>query len=283
MTRPGLVRNLDQIQEGDRGGSRVGTMLVASLAGACLVFAGVALAHKPAAPPARVIDPLGDLVAKTKAAPASTGSDLAGRDLSFPSMLSDQPRPTTALAAVREEAKPGAAAGAGSALALVTPPPGAPTAPPPAADRLPIVPLPAQSVLGASPVVTSPHDALGQMARDASSPVAEPVAEGRAGGYALQASSFRTEPEAEAFAVALRRRGHHAYVEQAVLPNHGTWYRVRVGPFATQRQATLYRAEFERKERIVPFLVEPPKEKVVVAKRDAAELPRAETKRGARP
>ena len=121
------------------------------------------------------------------------------------------------------------------------------------------------------------------MAKEASSPVAEPVAEGHAGGYALQASSFRTEPEAEAFAVALRRRGHRAYVEQAVLPNHGTWYRVRVGPFHTQREATVYRAEFERKERIVPFLVEPPKDKVTVAKRDAGELPRAEPKRGAHP
>ena len=55
-------------------------------------------------------------------------------------------------------------------------------------------------------------------------------------------------------AVALRRRGHRAYVEQAVLPNHGTWYRVRVGPFHTQREATVYRAEFERKMRQAIFV-----------------------------
>ena len=35
-----------------------------------------------------------------------------------------------------------------------------------------------------------------------------PVEEGHAGGYQLQASSFRSDPEAQAFANALRQRGH---------------------------------------------------------------------------
>jgi hypothetical protein len=36
---------------------------------------------------------------------------------------------------------------------------------------------------------------------------------------------------------------------------------VRVGPFKTQKEAAAYRAEFEKKEHLVPFIVEPPKEK----------------------
>jgi cell division septation protein DedD len=102
---------------------------------------------------------------------------------------------------------------------------------------------------------------LTQMAREASSVTTPPVEEGRAGGYQLQASSFKSETEANAFATALRQRGHRAYVEPAQLLGRGVWYRVRVGPFKTQKEAAVYRAEFERKEHLVPFIVEPPKDK----------------------
>jgi cell division septation protein DedD len=88
-----------------------------------------------------------------------------------------------------------------------------------------------------------------------------PVDEGRAGGYQLQASSFRSETEATAFASGLRQRGHRAYVEQAQLPGRGAWYRVRVGPFKTQKEAASYRSEFEKREHLVPFVVDPPKDK----------------------
>ena len=88
-----------------------------------------------------------------------------------------------------------------------------------------------------------------------------PGPEGHTGGYQLQASSFRSETEASAFATALRQRGHKAYVEAAQVTGRGTWFRVRVGPFKTQHEAGAYRAEFEKREHLAPFMVEPPEDK----------------------
>ena len=39
------------------------------------------------------------------------------------------------------------------------------------------------------------------------------------------------------------------------------WYRVRIGPFKYRHAAVIYRQEFEAKERMVTFIVDPPKEK----------------------
>ena len=98
------VRNLEQIQEDDRASrpSRFGALLLASLAGAAIVtsFAVMAGRSGPAAKPVK--DPLAELVSQAKngAPPAET---LEGRDVSFPSLLSDSDKPTTALAAVKDE------------------------------------------------------------------------------------------------------------------------------------------------------------------------------------
>ena len=70
-------------------------------------------------------------------------------------------------------------------------------------------------------------------------------------------SSFRTQAEAQAFADQLRARSHKAYVVEAHVPGRGTWFRVRVGPFATQHAAATYRAGFEAREHVVPFIVPP--------------------------
>ena len=134
--------------------------------------------------------------------------------------------------------------------------------PPPPTDRLPVVPLPAQAILEASPIVTRPRDALTKAATEAAkidSPSAarEAASPGHEGGYQLQVSSFHTPSEAQAFADQLRARGHKAYVLEANVPGRGTWYRVRVGPFPTQHAAAEYRADFEEKEHVVPFIVTP--------------------------
>jgi cell division septation protein DedD len=251
--KSGLLRNLEQIQETETTsrGPRVGTLLLASLGAACVIFAIVSQSRQKAKAVGRTPDPLGELVAQSKAAKPSDSADLGGKDVTFPSMLSDEARTTTALAAVR--LTPAASANAVAAADVASPPP--PT------DRLPVVPLPARNIVATSPVVSRPRDTLTQMAREASSVTTPPVEEGRAGGYQLQASSFKSETEATSFATALRQRGHRAYVEPAQLLGRGVWYRVRVGPFKTQKEAAAYRAEFERKEHLVPFIVEPPKEK----------------------
>jgi cell division septation protein DedD len=265
------IRNLDQLQEEDdeRKMPRAVTLALVVLGGACVAFAGLALGGRTSAPQGPKVDPLGDLVSQRLAAsaPPLAGSgapsreaaprasakaqaDLTPADVTFPQMLSDDDRPTTALAAVRP------AGSVASSSALV------PVRPPPPTDRLPVVPLPAQAVLEASPIVTRPRDALTQAASDAAQITTPPASAdvapaGHEGGYQLQVSSFHTQVEADSFAQQLRARGHKAYVLEAHVPGRGTWYRVRIGPFATQHAATQYRATFEDHEHVVPFIVPP--------------------------
>lgn len=262
----GSVRNLEQIQEND-GEARTPrgvTILLVALGGACVVFAGLALSGRRAAPVAQKADPLGDLVTQqAKASGAPRPTDLSAHDVTFPGILSDDRSPTTALAAVKGNGKP-----APSSSAIIVHAPEDGPVPPPAADRLAVVPLPAQNVLEASPVVTRPRDSLTRAATDAAQvgAPAEPSAPpGREGGYQLQVSSFRTASEADQFALQLRARSHKAYVVEAHVPGRGTWYRVRIGPFASQHAAASYRAGFEGREHVVPFIV-PPKDKDARAK-----------------
>lgn len=247
------VKNLDDIQEDDPAArpSRAGALVLASLGGACIVFAAVLLVRSPPRQKVTKGDPLGDLVAQARpGGSAQPGADPGLSDVTFPGLLSDNKRPTTALEAVRV---------AGTALPFDLPP-GAPTTPPPAADRLPVVPLPAQNVLEGPPNDPPPGDTLAAMAKHVSrDPSGQEAPSGGPGGFQLQVSSFKTQPEADAFALALRRRGHKAYVEPAEVKGRGTWYRVRVGPFKYRHAAVIYRQDFEAKERMVTFIVDPPK------------------------
>ncbi|AUX42990.1 hypothetical protein SOCE26_044300 [Sorangium cellulosum] len=258
----GAVRNLEEIQEEDPGArpSRAGALVLASLGGACIVFAAVALLRAPAREKPVDADPLGDLVARAhpagvKAAPRPA---TIGQDVTFPAMLSDAEHPTTALEAVRDPKAAKAAAGAQQAA-------GAEVGPPAAADRLPVVPLPAQHVLDPTGGEVAPNDTLTAMARHVAREEGPEIERGGPGGYQLQVSSFKEPADAEGFAAALRRRGHKAYVEPAYVKGRGLWHRVRIGPFKYKRSAVIYRQEFEAKERLVTFIVDPPKTTVKVA------------------
>ncbi len=247
-----LVRNFERIQEDDEDTPRIPRYVTATLVvlgGACILFAGIALSGRRAQGDAKRPDPLSELVSKRKeTAPASSGhpSGLKADEVTFPGILSDREHTTTALAAVRSSAP--------SADNAALPPP------PPATDRLSVVPLPAQNLLEATPLVTKPRDALTKVAveaSDATKAEGGQAPSGHEGGYQLQISSFRSQSEANHFADQLRARSHRAHVTEARVPGRGTWYRVRVGPFASQRQASSYRTTFEQKEHVVPFIVAP--------------------------
>ncbi|MBL8609228.1 MAG: SPOR domain-containing protein [Myxococcales bacterium] len=269
----GAVKNLEQIQESDSEprSSRGVTIALVSLGGACVLFAALAFGRGRAGDAPQKVDPLGDLVtqhAKSQVGVATVKpTDLSPRDVTFPQMLSDDGNPTTALAAVK---------GGTPGKSPITLPVTSATAPPPATDKLPVVPLPAQNILEATPVVTRPRDALTRAASEnaqlsgadkQAEPGAPPRAEpkpsgemapaGREGGYQLQVSSFRTQAEGDSFANQLRARGHKAYVVEAHVPGRGTWYRVRIGPFPSQHAAAAYRSGFETREHVVPFIVPP--------------------------
>ncbi len=259
------IRNIERIEENgdERRMPRGVTFAFVVLGGACVVFGVLALSGRTSGLPDKKSDPLGDLLAQRSRPPPSpiasaiSPTELSSKDVTFPQMLSDGNHPSTALAAVR----PGATAAIDAPPGILPPPSGA-AQPPPPTDRLPVVPLPAQAVLEATPVVTHPRDAMTKAASDAARIDSPPSANGAAppgheGGYQLQVSSFRTQGEAQSFAEQLRARSHKAYVVEASVPGRGTWYRVRVGPFATQHAAAAYRVEFEGKEHVVPFIVTP--------------------------
>jgi len=255
----GAIKDLEEIQEADPAGrpTRASALVLASLGGACIVFAAVALLRAPVKEKPTNVDPLGDLVAKAHPAGVKVEKkpDLTGREITFPSMLSDT-KNTTALEAVRSPRK--------NAPAVEPEAPLVPPLPPEAvADRLPPSPLPAQHILQAPPESASGRDTLTAMAKHVSREDASEAADaGGPGGYQLQVSSFKTQAEADKFAVALRRRGHRAYVEPAMVKGRGLWYRVRIGPFKYKHSATIYRQDFEAKERLVTFIIEPPKQNV---------------------
>jgi DedD protein len=258
------IRQLDEIQEddGEPRGGRVAAMVMASFGGAAIVFAALALMRSPDPETPAPSDPLGALVAASESDDGAKGREhLAPSDVTFPGVLTDQDNPTTAMEAIRghrEDPLEGELPRAGLSY------PG----PPPATDVLPVVPLPAQDMIDAVPRPSvSPSDTLRTMAREvAREPEGGELAEpGHEGGYQLQVSSFKKPEDAEGFAMALRRRGHKAYVVAANVSGRGLWHRVRIGPFKYRRSAEIYRQDFEAKERIVTFVVDPPKARIEIA------------------
>jgi DedD protein len=272
---PVNVRNLDDIQEDDRsvGSSRFAALLLASLTGAAIVTALVVMSRPKEPAATSRADPLAALVAEAKDAHAAPDK-LDTKDVSFPGLLSDGERPTTALAAVKDERG-----------RLLEQPDGAATTPtgPNDSDRLPIAPLPVGDLLNATPVTTDPKDSLTALAASAAkaSEHAELAASGMDGGFQLQVASFKDPADAEKLVLDLRRRGHKAYSQGAHVPERGLWHRVRIGPFRTKFDAAKYKAEFERTERVAPFIVDPDKVKQAADIR-AAKLEAREKRAAAR-
>lgn len=248
------VRDLEQIQEseGDARATRVATLLLASIGGAALVVAGVVTLREGSPGRETKADPLAALVARAARPEGAPAESVRASEVTFPAALSDSPRPTTALAAVKDPR--------GRLVdPALDPAPSPGAAPPPATDRLPVVPLPAGALLDATPVTLEPRDALAILGSEVSTPRDAPVPAGAEGGYQLQVASFKDQAEADRFAEALRRRGHRAHRQAAYVGDRGLWHRVRVGPFETKVEAERYRVAFERAEKMTTFLVDPDK------------------------
>ncbi len=76
-------------------------------------------------------------------------------------------------------------------------------------------------------------------------PKSEPAS--TAGKFTLQLSAFQDQAEAEAFLATVKQAGYRAYVVSAEVEGKGTFYRVRLGNYATYDDAVAAKAEFERK------------------------------------
>jgi DedD protein len=79
----------------------------------------------------------------------------------------------------------------------------------------------------------------------------EPV-EGR---FTLHLSSFQERPLADALVARLKKAGYQPYVVEQVEEGKGTWYRVRVGRFASFEDAVAGKTEFEKKMSIIAYVL----------------------------
>jgi hypothetical protein len=58
--------------------------------------------------------------------------------------------------------------------------------------------------------------------------------------YVVQVAAFRSNSISENEAGKYRNKGYNAFVEEAQIPDRGTWYRVRVGNFSTLEEARIF-------------------------------------------
>ncbi len=72
--------------------------------------------------------------------------------------------------------------------------------------------------------------------------------------YYVQVASFQKEAMAQRLAERLRGRGYPAEVVPKVIINRGVWYRVRMGPFGSESEATERAAAIEKSENLRPFV-----------------------------
>ncbi|GEN10562.1 Cell division protein DedD (protein involved in septation) [Myxococcus fulvus] len=76
----------------------------------------------------------------------------------------------------------------------------------------------------------------------------------KGGAFTLQLSAFQDKQEAERFMGRLRDRGYAPYIVTAEVAGKGTWYRVRMGTFASKDAATRYLSDFKRETQLDAFV-----------------------------
>jgi DedD protein len=260
MDAMGTMRGLDQIreQEDGVGSSRLMSLALGGLATACVLFAiGVMVGREAGESrsatredPLARLDQLAQQAEGAQAAMVTYPERLTGSAPSAAPTAAPPVPPTAAGAPAASEPGPVLLAGAAIPPAAIRPVGtgfGAPTL------------APVAGLTGAAP--------LAPVA--ASGPAATPGSEG---AFSVQVSSFRAVQAAQGFASRLRERGHRAFVAApATAPNGVVWHRVRIGPFATQREANQYRVTFEARERMPTILVRrEPEPAATTARRTAA-------------
>jgi cell division septation protein DedD len=72
--------------------------------------------------------------------------------------------------------------------------------------------------------------------------------------YTLQVSAYSSMDRARARIGKLADKGLDAHVVSAEVPDKGTYYRVRIGKFATMEKAEKFQAEIERKRGVDTFV-----------------------------
>jgi DedD protein len=266
-TMSSRVRDLEQLQEDDDGERRRkrGTLALAAFAILALAFAiGIVVgkAVLPAAPERDPFDQL-DRVAEASrlerpaAAPQPTAANpvVEVTDLSFERALTSGEERPEVLAALAEAAREEETLAVNTAAR-------APSAAVPEPDddleaddfKPPVVPAGAGAATGSWKRSKQQGKLIAAQARETGTPAAR----GSEGEYTLQVISYDSQAAAEAFANALRARGHAAFVTTGDVEGRGRYYRVRLGPFPNRLRAEEYRQDFEQREHMNTIVVKKP-------------------------
>jgi len=104
-------------------------------------------------------------------------------------------------------------------------------------------------------VAAKPADG-GTVATRAAPPASAGRAEGAApaGPWTLQIGASQNREDAERIASRLREKGYAPYIVTAEVPGKGTYYRVRMGSFATREAAGRYLEDFRRETKSEAFV-----------------------------
>ena len=123
-----------------------------------------------------------------------------------------------------------------------------PDEPAPAQDASASAAKPAAPTLAASAPATPPKSAVGGGKKIS----VDPKRKQRL--FTLQMKAFSREDEAQRFAERLRSNGHDVRVEAHEVRGR-LWYRVRMGTFKSWDKALAAKAEFERAEHLIAYVV----------------------------
>jgi len=77
-------------------------------------------------------------------------------------------------------------------------------------------------------------------------------------GYAVQIAAFRDRPTATGLIQRLKKKKYPAYLLAVGTGGQETWYRVRVGPYATRAQAEDAARRLKNKERLGSYIARSP-------------------------
>ncbi|WP_163988647.1 SPOR domain-containing protein [Pyxidicoccus caerfyrddinensis] len=128
-----------------------------------------------------------------------------------------------------------------------------PVKPEPARAEVKAVPVSGKVEAAAVPTRTTNKEGGGL--KEAIARAAQPPDQAVKGGaFTLQLSAFQDRQEADRFAARLRDRGYAPYILTAEVPGKGTWYRVRMGSFASKDAASRYLSDFKRETQLDAFV-----------------------------
>ena len=74
------------------------------------------------------------------------------------------------------------------------------------------------------------------------------------GEYTVQIASFPNLDSAKEMEESLKSKTYPVYISKAVVPNKGTWYRVRIGEFSSKYEAMNFAQNLKREQ---PYINSP--------------------------